>query len=196
MRSFRSLTREDYAEVKSRLSMEKVAEFYGYQVKRGGVCLCPFHNDIHPSMKIYPDDRGFYCWVCGKGGDVIRFTALLFGLTDREACRKLAEDFSIPVTHEGETYRERRERQKRQERHEQLQKFRKEAEKILSGYRILLCEAARDPSSAHFVEALQELSVVEYRLECLRENPAEYYADRKAVRKLGEIQKRTAGWNK
>ncbi len=59
----------------------------------------------------------------------------------------------------------------------------------------LLCNAAQQYSSLHFDEAMQELSIVEYWLECLKECPEEYYADRKAVRKLGEIERRIAGWD-
>ena len=87
------LCKEDYGEVKQRLSMRQVAEHYGCKVTRDGTCLCPFHNDTHPSMKIYPDDKGFYCWVCQKGGDVIKFVALLYGLKNEEACKRLIDDF-------------------------------------------------------------------------------------------------------
>ena len=65
--------------------MRQVAEFYGYYVQKNGTCLCPFHQDRHPSMKIYPDDKGFYCWVCQKGGDVIKFVAEVFGTGNEEA---------------------------------------------------------------------------------------------------------------
>lgn len=194
MKSYR-LCKTDYEDVKDRLSMRQVAEFYGYKVQRGSVCLCPFHNDTHPSMKIYPDDKGFYCWVCQKGGDVIKFAAQLFGLSNEEACKKLIEDFSLPIRLEGLTYREKRERQKAQEKYEELRRFQKEARAILKEYWKLLCDAAHCFSSPHFTEAMQELSIVEYRMQCIREHPEEYYRDRKAVKRLGEIQRRIAGWD-
>ncbi len=189
------LCKEDYDEVKRLLSMERVAEFYGYKVQRGRVCLCPFHKDTHPSMKIYPDGKGFYCWSCGAGGDVVKFVGLLFGLGNREACLKLIDDFSLPIKTEGLTYREKRERQDRQNRYRKLRKFQEEAHSILWEYWKLLCNAAQQYSSPHFDEAMQELSIVEYWLECLKECPEEYYADRKAVRRLGEIERRIAGWD-
>lgn len=189
------LCKEDYEEVKRILSMERVAESYGHRVQRGRACLCPFHNDTHPSMKIYPDGKGFYCWVCGTGGDVIKFVSLLFGLGNRDACMKLIEDFSLPIKTEGLTYREKRERQERQRRYQELRKFQEQAHSILWEYWKLLCNAAQRYSSPHFDEAMQELTMVEYRLECLKECPEEYYADRKAVRKLGEIERRIAGWD-
>lgn len=188
------LCKEDYGEVKQRLSMRQVAEHYGCKVTRDGTCLCPFHNDTHPSMKIYPDDKGFYCWVCQKGGDVIKFVALLYGLKNEEACKRLIDDFSLPICMESLSFKEQRERQKQREREKELRRFQADAYSILKGYWLLLTESALDCMDWHFEEALQELPVVEYRLQCLRECPGEYFADREAVRRLGEIQGRIAGW--
>lgn len=188
------LCKEDYEEVKQRLSMRQVAEFYGYREDRRHLCLCPFHQDKHPSMRIYPNDKGFYCFSCGKGGDVVTFVAALYGLSNEAACRKLIEDFSLPIKTEGLSYKEKREREKKIRRRKELDRFQTEAEGILMTYWILLCEASREFTSPHFEEAWQELSITEYRLQCLRENPAEYYADKKAVRKIGEIGERVAGW--
>lgn len=188
------LCREDYEEVKQRLSMRQVAERYGCKVQRNGLCLCPFHEDTHPSMKIYPDDKGFYCWVCQKGGDVVKFVGLLYGLRNEEACKRLIDDFSLPVCTEGLSYKEQRERAKKESNYKELQKFKREAFSILKGYWLLLTEAAQNFADLHFEEALQEISIVEYRLKCLEECPEEYMADREAVRKLGEIQRRIAGW--
>lgn len=189
------LCKEDYDEVKSLLSMRQVAEYYGQRLQRGDTCLCPFHNDSRPSMKIYPNDKGFYCWACGTGGDVITFVGLLFDLNNKEACLKLIEDFSLPIKTENLTYREIREREKRHSQYLELQKFRKNAYYILNEYRKLLCNSAQRFSSLHFDEAMQELTIVEYRLECLKTCPEQYCKDRKAVKKLGEIERRITGWD-
>ena len=52
--------------------------------------LCPFHDDHNPSLKV---SRGFHCFGCGAQGDVITFTAMLFGISAGAAARKLAVDF-------------------------------------------------------------------------------------------------------
>jgi len=189
------LCREDYEEVKQRLSMRQVAEYYGCRVNRSGFCLCPFHAEKSPSMKIYSNDKGYYCFACGEGGDVIKFVGDLYNLKNEEACKRLIDDFSLPIRVEDLSYREKRERSKRHEEYKQMQKFKAEAYAVLKGYWILLCEAAQDFASPHFEEAMQELSIVEYRLECLRECPEKYRADREAVRRLGEIKRRIAGWH-
>ena len=59
---------------------------------------CPFHDDKHPSMKV---DRRFHCFGCQADGDVIDFTARLFGLNKKEAALKLAEDFSVSFDAKG-----------------------------------------------------------------------------------------------
>ena len=189
------LCKEEYEEVKRNLSMRQVAEFYGYYVQKNGTCLCPFHQDRHPSMKIYPDDKGFYCWVCQKGGDVIKFVAEVFGPGNEEACKRLIEDFSLPISLTGLSYQEKREREKERRKRKEVQNFQKEAEKILRTYWLLLTEAMHHFADPHFEEAFQELSLVEYRMDCLRNFPEDYFADREAVRKLGEIERRIDRWH-
>ena len=117
------LTKEDYAEVKSLVGMRKAAEFYGYPVDRQGRCLCPFHRDRRPSMKIYPHDRGYYCFACGEGGDVVTFVSRLYSLGNEEAARKLIGDFSLPIKTEFTSYREKREREKRAREREKIRAF-------------------------------------------------------------------------
>ena len=82
------------AEVKERLCMEQVAERYGFTVERGKI-VCPFHRDTRPSCFVYPGTRGFYCFACGVGGDVVHFAACLFGLSYREAAARLDADFGF-----------------------------------------------------------------------------------------------------
>lgn len=45
---------------------------------RGGrwMGLCPLHHDHKPSFLVDPNRNLFYCYGCGRGGDVIRFVEL------------------------------------------------------------------------------------------------------------------------
>ena len=79
--------------VKSAVTVKQAAEHYGYEVNRGDMICCPFHDDRHPSMKLNRDY--FYCFGCGATGDVIDFVARLFGLSSYDAAKKLAYDFGI-----------------------------------------------------------------------------------------------------
>lgn len=188
------LCKEEYQEIKTRLSMRQVADYYGFPVDGQGRCLCPFHKDRHPSMKIYPHDKGYYCFSCGSGGDVIKFVGGLYGLDNEAAARRLIADFSLPIKTEGLSYRELRERGKKERMRAELKEFYGYAYATLTVYRQLLCTAIREPNSPRFAEAAQELSKTEYRLMCLEEHLQEFYEDRKAVRWIGEVRERVIGW--
>ena len=84
--------------VKQAVPTRQAAESYGVRVGRNGMVCCPFHDDKHPSMKV---DRRFHCFGCQADGDVIDFTARLFGLNKKEAALKLAEDFSVSFDAKG-----------------------------------------------------------------------------------------------
>jgi DNA primase len=47
--------------------------------------LCPLHADHKPSFLVDPNKNLFYCYGCGRGGDVIRFAELYHGVPFREA---------------------------------------------------------------------------------------------------------------
>ena len=47
------------------------------QLSRGRLMgLCPLHSDHKPSFLVDPSKSLFYCYGCGRGGDVIRFAEL------------------------------------------------------------------------------------------------------------------------
>ena len=45
--------------------------------------LCPLHEDHKPSFLVDPNKNLFYCYGCGRGGDVIRFAELYHHLYQR-----------------------------------------------------------------------------------------------------------------
>ena len=77
------------------------------QIKRGGASA-PFHADKKPSLKIYPNGKGYYCFSCGAGGDPIKFAAQYRDVNNYEAAKGLAAAFQVPNTGAGD-YREKRE---------------------------------------------------------------------------------------
>ncbi len=79
--------------IKQNTDVPSVAGRYGVSVKRNGFTNCIFHNDKHPSMKLYKDH--YHCFACGAHGDAVSFTAQLFGLSPYEAAKKIAVDFGI-----------------------------------------------------------------------------------------------------
>ena len=109
----------DLGRIRATVSMRDVLGRYGIRVDRGGKAACPFHHDRHPSMKIYPGDRGYYCFVCHEGGDVLRFIQRMENCSFGEAARIAAEMGGIEDGRETAEMRDRRNRQRERERIEQ-----------------------------------------------------------------------------
>ena len=95
-----------FQEMKERVTARQVAERYGLKVSRNGMARCPFHNDKHPSMKI---DRNYYCFACGAKGDAVNYVAVLFGLSQFEAAKKINEDFALGIPIGKQEVRKKRE---------------------------------------------------------------------------------------
>lgn len=60
-------------------------------------CVCPFHDDHHPSMSVVPHKGLFHCFVCGAGGDAITFMQKYHGLPAGDALKLLADNFGIKL---------------------------------------------------------------------------------------------------
>lgn len=61
---------------------------------------CWYHNDTHPSMHINKTKNIFKCFVCGKGGDVIKLVQDNENLSFIEACDWLVREFNITVVNQ------------------------------------------------------------------------------------------------
>jgi DNA primase len=76
---------------------------------------CPFHEERTPSFSVNAQDKLFYCFGCGKGGDVITFVRETEQLDFAQAVEWLAERFRVSLEYEEltpqfEESRKRRER--------------------------------------------------------------------------------------
>ena len=191
MRESRSYAPELFRKVKESLTMQQAVEYCSLRVIKDK-CLCPFHKDQHPSMKIYPDGKGYYCFACGSGGDQVKFVARYLGVNNYDAAKDLAQAFGIPIE-EPVTYREKREAEKKKRCSQEKDEFTRYARKWLMVYRSLLCEAVRT-QDRHFWEGLGNLSYVDYLLECLEQCPEQVYADKKAVSEIGKVERRVTDW--
>ena len=57
-----------FEDVKQSVTTRQAAEHFGIRVGRNGMCVCPFHADKNPSMKV---DRRFHCFGCQADGEVM-----------------------------------------------------------------------------------------------------------------------------
>ena len=136
------------------------------------MCVCPFHDDKNPSMKV---DRRFHCFGCQADGDVIDFVSRLENVSPKEAALMLAQDFSIPYEDKEPPSRSRRPQPRQESPEQQFKRMERHCFQVLSDYRNLLRRWKRDyaPKTPDeewhplFVEALQKQSHVEYLLDVL-----------------------------
>ena len=157
--------------VKTNINTREAAARYGVEVNRHGKALCPFHNDRHPSL--FVDDDHYYCYACGEHGDVIDFTAKLYGLKLYEAAQKLAYDFGI--TQDKPPDKAMQEKLNRKSEAQRLREHEKLCFSALLEYYKLLQEwmvlyAPRTPEDeidGRFAEACHWLSYVEYLVDTL-----------------------------
>ena len=153
-----------FESVKTAVTLRQAAEYYGLTVSRNGMTCCPFHEDRHPSLKMNEDY--FFCFGCGASGDVIDFTARLFGISFKDAATKLAADFGISAETKQVFIRQNPSR---------LEELR--CRRALTAYLHLLKEwktryAPKTPEDSlddHFVESCQQYDRIAGLLEMLDE---------------------------
>jgi len=76
------------------------------QLRKAGpryVGRCPFHEERTPSFSVNAQDKLYYCFGCGKGGDVITFVRDTEQLDFAEAVEWLAERFRVTLEYEETT---------------------------------------------------------------------------------------------
>ena len=78
------------------LPIEGVAERLGMSVSRHK-CLCPFHNDRHPSLSFSVKKNMYRCFVCGARGGTIDLVMGYLNKDFKEACRWLADEAGVTV---------------------------------------------------------------------------------------------------
>ncbi len=153
-----------YQTIKQNVS-NTAAECYGVTIQHNGMARCPFHDDHTPSL--YIADDHFHCCGCGAHGDVIDFTARLFGISGQSVARKLAVDFGIdpnlpPFSMEFEMRRDERRVERR------CIEALKEREAVLLDwqrqYAPKLPEAEWD---SRYVTACRELPHIQYAIDTL-----------------------------
>mgnify|MGYP002822487793 CR=1 FL=1 len=86
-------------EIKARLPIDELVGQYCTLHKKGKhlKCICPFHNDTHPSMLVSPDKGIAFCFACNSGGDIFSFYQQIEGVDFRQALKDLGEKTGVDV---------------------------------------------------------------------------------------------------
>src|SRR3989442_7223972 len=115
--------------VKQQADIVRVVGEYVRLTKTGHVFsgVCPFHQEKPPSFTVSPIKQIFYCFGCGKGGDVYNFVMDMEKCEFPEAVKLVAEKCGIAVPRQKErSPEERKENQQRSvlvEMHREAQTF-------------------------------------------------------------------------
>lgn len=67
----------------------------GLRPDRSGRCKCPLHESLRENMKLWQDDRGFYCFQCNAAGDVIKLVQFVNGCSFPSAVEWLNSAFHL-----------------------------------------------------------------------------------------------------
>lgn len=89
------------SEIKKRVSALDVCHQYGVDVNRAGFARCLWHNEKTASLKIYPGDRGYFCFGCHAHGSSLDLVMKLFDESVGDACKRLNADFRLGLIKEG-----------------------------------------------------------------------------------------------
>jgi hypothetical protein len=76
------------------VTAEQAARYYGVAVNSHHRAKCPFHGGEHYNLSF--KGGGFHCFVCGLGGDSVRFAQELLQLASpMDALRQVDRDFGL-----------------------------------------------------------------------------------------------------
>ena len=167
-------------EIRNLITMRDFCDRYMIPVEKDKI-LCPFHDDSSPSCVLYPGNRGFYCFSCCTGGDVLKFAEKWFGLGLRDTMRRLNFDFSLnlPLDNISESDRKKsvaveHERKKKIEEKERriaeinnrywtLFDTLQGIEMIIKAYKPVAMDV---PLPSRYVDAIRRRDYIEYQLDC------------------------------
>src|SRR5690348_16681252 len=104
-----------FAEVKARVDLVKVVSEHVRLSKRNKDLwgLCPFHQEDSPSFKVNPQMQSWYCFGCGRSGDVFTFVELIEKTDKRGALQLLAERAGVELKKLSPEQRERADARRR-----------------------------------------------------------------------------------
>jgi hypothetical protein len=77
------------------------------------LCPLPGHDEKTPSFVVYPEDRGFWCYGCQRGGDVVDLAQAAWGI-DRadQAAAEVLMTFGHPIPERPTAWFNRQQRQR------------------------------------------------------------------------------------
>ena len=87
--------------IKDTISALDVGHAIGLNIDKHGRCSCPFHNGKDRNMKLFPGNRGYSCFVCHQGGDVISFVQQYYNMSFKDSIAWFNDTFSMGLDISG-----------------------------------------------------------------------------------------------
>lgn len=178
------------SEIKKRVSALDVCRHYGVDVNRAGFARCLWHSEKTASLKIYPGDRGYFCFGCHAHGSSIDLVMKLFDESVGDACKRLNADFRLGLIQEGnlstteriaqnrEAWERRRREREIETQHEALiSEFNAAITNLRLAQMLLTATEPTDPDADfddYFAIAVRETEFARYRADCALEALAEF----------------------
>lgn len=110
--------------IRDRVSAEQVGRDYGLNPGRDGRCVCIFCSGARKdTLRLYPGNRGAYCFRCHKSTDVIGLLMEIAGMTFPQAVEELNNQYGLglPLEHaDPDAVRKAREEAERREKERKL----------------------------------------------------------------------------
>ena len=145
-------------EVKSRVDIIKVAEYFGLNLNRAKQCKCIWHNEKTASLSFSQSKQIFKCFGCGQAGDVITLTSKILNINALESAKQLNQIFGLGIdfgkTTSGFELNKYRQIQQAKER---FYKWHNETLQMLCNYL----------HSLNSIEKLQQQEIIEYYIDLL-----------------------------
>jgi hypothetical protein len=80
--------------------------------KWSALCPLPDHDERTPSFTVYPGDRGWWCFGCNRGGDVVNLARIAWGIDRADvAAAEVLFSFGHPIPPRPGSWFARQERQ-------------------------------------------------------------------------------------
>ena len=83
-------------DIKARLSITTVLDYYNLSTNRHNKTCCPFHEEKTASFTVYPKTNTFHCFGCGVNGDTIELIQLKENISKHEAILKAQDFIGVP----------------------------------------------------------------------------------------------------
>lgn len=159
--------------IRDRLSALDVGQDYGLEVGRDGRCRCIFCTGArNDTLRLYPGNRGAYCFRCHRSTDVIGLVMEITGESFPEAVRDLNGMYGLGLPLDRvdpeaerrareETERKKREREEQEKRNRELLEALWDAsDKVAIAEEVLANEGPRtpdEPFSARYVKCARKI---------------------------------------